>query len=80
MRTCANRAYRGCSTAVYAPSGPPTASTRVEDRALARAREILATHEPLPLPEGPAFPGHRVSPHLVSIAAAADDLPAWVGH
>jgi len=43
-------------------------STRAEDRALARAREILATHEPLPLPEGVPERFAEI------IAAAADDL------
>jgi trimethylamine--corrinoid protein Co-methyltransferase len=43
-------------------------STRAEDRALARAREILARHEPLPLPEGVPERFAQI------IAAAADDL------
>jgi len=43
-------------------------STRAEERALARAVEILATHRPLPLPAG-------VSERFAHIiAAAADDL------
>jgi len=46
--------------------------TRVEERALSRARELLATHQPLPLPAGVAERFAEI------IAAAAAELGVGV--